>query len=327
MPSFSKQFGSFFIDSLCTLSVAGIWPRFIEPRLLKQTSLEWELPPSASHLDGLRLVQFSDLHFHRDVPSYFLKKIIRKIQNAKPDLVLFTGDFLCYSHLEEKERLQEFLCQCSAPLGNFCTFGNHDYASYVSRNKAGVYDVLKPMNPALAFFKGFASLFQEIELKGHISKQAESVPFHADLCALLEKTPFHLLENTSVTLPFGLNIVGLGDYALGRFRPETAFAGYNSQFPGIVLSHNPDTFSRLTSFPGEWILSGHTHGEQIHFPFPPMLRAASKKLTRAENPEFTRGMYAKEGKILYVNRGVGCHKPLRFCSPPEILVVTLRKSI
>lgn len=326
MKYYSKKLGSFVVDSLCLLSGIGIWPRFIEPRLLITTNLTWDLPPAFSHLDGLRILQMSDLHFHAKFSDRFLKKILKKIRSAKPDLIVFTGDFLCYAQIDQKERLRTFLSSIDAPLGCFCTFGNHDYASYVSRNQEGIYDVLKPVNPLLGLFKGFRILTKTKNINGVISKQALSVPFHEELCNLLQSTSFKLLENACITLPIGLNIVGLGDYGLGRFRPETAFAGYQSKFPGIVLTHNPDTIPRLLEFPGDWILAGHTHGEQIHFPFPAFLRNASKKLTYLENPLYTRGLYKQGKRRLYVNRGVGCHKPMRFCSPPEIMVLTIKTS-
>lgn len=323
MDLFIRKISSLFIDAFCIASGIGIWPRFVEPRLVKITELTWNFPNLPKQLKGLRIVQLSDLHFHANLPTRFLKKILKKVRGAKPDIIVFTGDFLCYSKIEDPKRLQEFLSALTAPLGSFCVFGNHDYASYVSRNREGIYDVLKPSHPVSGLFKGLKALTQNTSINGVFSKKAQSAALHQELCCLLEQTPFKLLENTCVTLPVGLNIVGLGEYGLGRCRPETAFAGYQKQFPGIVLAHNPDAFSLLTNFPGEFILSGHSHGEQIHFPFPKILRTVSKKLTRLENPDFSRGLYTRGEKKHYINRGIGCHKPLRFCSPPEILLLTL----
>lgn len=319
--SISRSIGSLFVDSLCIASIVGIWPRFIEPRLVLTTHLKWKLSKEQAHLDGLRIVQFSDLHFHEKLSARFLKKIHTAIERVQPDLILFTGDFLCYSHLRDAERLKNFLAAFSAPLGCYCVFGNHDYASYVSRNREGIHDVLTPANPASGLFRAIRAVLQKKIVNGVFSEKARAVPLNEGLVELLKATPFTLLENTCVTLPIGLNIVGLGEYGLGRSQPKTAFAKYQEQFPGIVLSHNPDTLPTLSRFPGQWIFCGHTHGEQVHFPF---MRSLSKKLTRAENPEYTRGPYQIGQKIAYVNRGIGCHKPLRFCSPPEILCVTLQ---
>lgn len=312
---------SLIIDFLSIVSVIGIWPRFIEPQMVTINEIEWNLKPEQAHLNNLTLVQISDLHFHKGVSQKFLDKVIRRICRRRPDLIFFTGDFICYSQLEEEERLKKFLQRLEAPLGNYCIFGNHDYNQYVSRNKEGMYDLIPPPNPIEGVIKGLQIAFSSAKTRYSVSEAACSIKLHEPLCRLLNETPFKLLENATVTLPIGLNISGLGDMALGRCRPETAFAGYNHAYPGIVLSHNPDSFPLLLDYPGDWILAGHTHGEQIHFPWPKWLNLISQKLARLENPGYTRGLFSLGEKKLYVNRGLGCHKPFRFCSPPEITVI------
>lgn len=312
---------SLLIDICATLSIVGIWPRFIEPRLLKITHLKWNLPKNAGYLSGLKIAHLSDLHFHNAVSQKFLEKIIKKITLIKPDLILFTGDFLCYSTLQQPERLIHFLSSLDAPLGSYCIFGNHDYANYASINKQGIYDLAPPPNPLGGFIQGIRTLFSSPLIIGDVSEKVLSVPLHKELCNLIDKTPFKLLENKTVTLPIGLNITGLGDLALGRCHPQVAFAGYNRQYPGLVLSHNPDSLEKLLDCPGDWILLGHTHGEQIHLPWPKWGRKIAQKLTRMKNKEYTRGLFVLGDKQLYVNRGLGCHKPFRLFSPPEISII------
>ncbi|MCH9611420.1 MAG: UDP-2,3-diacylglucosamine pyrophosphatase LpxG [Chlamydiales bacterium] len=310
-----------FIDIVSSLSILGIWPRFIEPKLVRTTTLDWKLPEQQRHLDGLKIVQFSDLHFHPKVSDKFLDRVARRILRQKPDIILFTGDFICYSSLEQQERLKSFLNRLQAPLGCFCSFGNHDYANYVSRNSHGLYDVRRPINPVVGICTAVWTIIRTKPEIFHITNDAASTPLHDPLCSLLRQTAFTLLENMTVTLPIGLNVTGLGEYAVGRCRPETAFAGYEKGKPGLVLSHNPDTFPHLRDYPGDWIFCGHTHGEQIHLPF---LRPLSRKLARLENPLYTRGLFQERGKKLYVSRGIGSPVPFRFCSAPEVVVVRAR---
>jgi len=312
---------SLIVDLLAIGSVVGIWPRFIEPHSLKTTRLTWYLPHIASHLHKLKIVHISDLHFHRQIPEFFIEKIIRRVNRLKPDLILFTGDFLCYSHLENPKGLTSFLCRLHAPLGSYCILGNHDYAHYVSLNSEGKYDLIDPPNPIAGVFRGLKTLCSsQTPLRG-ISERTLTIPLHEGLCSLLQATPFKLLENMTVTISPGLNLTGLGDLALGRCNPQTAFAAYHPDYPGIVLSHNPDSLPELLAYPGDWILSGHTHGEQIHIPWPSWGRQLSKKLARLRTP-YTRGLYnINGGKKLYVSRGLGCHKPFRLFSPPEICLI------
>lgn len=312
---------SFIIDAFSLLSIVGIWPRFIEPRLLFTTKLSWELSSHHAHLDGLKIVHLTDLHFHAKTSPHFLDKIVRRIETLEPDLIFFTGDFICYSRLEKAERLRKFLKQLHARYGCFCSFGNHDYASYVSRNKKGVYDTLPAPSPIRGLMRGLKTFFSKSKCIGGTTERARSVPMHLGLIELLKETPFKWLDNETITLPIGLNVTGLGDLALERCQAEKAFVGYHPALPGIILSHNPDTLPLLSSYPGEWILSGHTHGEQIHFPWPKWARRISKKLARLQDADYTRGLYSVGDKNIYVNRGLGCHKPFRFCSPPEICIL------
>ena len=309
---------SFLVDLVSICSIVGIWPRFIEPYILKTKKLSWSLDPAHRHLKGFTIAQISDLHFNKNTSQKFLDKIVRRTLRQKPDVILFTGDFICYSQIEDEKRLKNFLNRLQAPQGSYCILGNHDHSSYVSLNHQGTFDLMERPNPATAMLRGFRALMRTHKITYNISDRARSLPPHQNLLELLDQTPFTLLENTTVTLPAGLNITGLGEYSVDRCRPKTAFAGYDRRYPGIVMSHNPDTFSKLASYPGEWVLSGHTHGEQIHFPFLPAL---SKKLARLEFPMYTRGLYQRDGKKHYVSHGVGSPKPFRFCSFPEIVII------
>jgi uncharacterized protein len=313
-----------FIDCISLFSIVGIWPRYIEPSLLFVTRLKWQLNEKSAHLNGLKILHFSDLHFHKKSSRGFLKKIGGKIASLEPDLLLFTGDFICYSRLDREEELLSFLGALKAPLGKFCIFGNHDYARYVSVNAQGIYAPLQPPRPLQGLKKGIKAMRGELPAASSVAEETLQVPPHEKLPALLAEAQFALLENRSHLLPCGLNLVGLGDLGLGRCHPDKAFASYNAAYPGIILSHNPDSVPHLLPFPGEWILSGHTHGEQIHIPWPKGARTFSRRLTRLGHLEYTRGLISLGEKLLYVNRGLGSFKPFRLGSPPEICLIEAR---
>ncbi len=304
-------------DTIAALSLVGIWPRFIEPYRLRTTTLSWTLPPQWAHLRGLSVVHLSDLHFHPQISLSFLDRIIKKVQACSPDLVLFSGDFLCYSRLNMEDLLASFLNRFDAPLGCYAVLGNHDYATYVSCSTEGVFSALPPKPISMAVRDTCYSLFSTPS-KGPCrwSSEVHTIPHHPKLLSLLRSTPFRILDNRTITLSIGLNITGLGEWSLGRCKPKEAFAAYDRSSPGIVLVHHPDAIPSLLTYPGEWIVAGHTHGEQIHFPFWPTL---SKQLTRLEHPSLSRGHHLRNNKQLYINRGLGSPKPFRFCSPPELL--------
>lgn len=308
-------------DAWCTVSLLGIWPRFIEPRLLSTTRHCLNIPNLPTDLDGLRIVQFSDLHWHAGVPDAFARRLVDKIQALKPDLIVFTGDFLCRSRLEDPQRLRQLLCALHAPLGCFAVLGNHDYSRFVTVNETGDYDVEAPCQRS-DIAKGFKRLFNPAKLTKTTTAEARGVAHHHELLELLNLTPFQLLDNRTVQVAVKdsqLNVTGLGEYTLGRSHIAQAFNTYRRDAPGLILVHNPDAVPHLDALPGNLILCGHTHGGQINVP------GMWRRFTRIENLAYKRGLHKRNGRSVYINRGVGAVMKFRFCSLPEITLITLKK--
>jgi predicted MPP superfamily phosphohydrolase len=306
-------------DAWCIISIVGIWPRFIEPYLLSVTKLSLSIPGLPEELVGLKIVQFSDLHWSLDFPPRFLKKITGEINSADPDLILFTGDFLNRSVLEDPEGLSSFLCSLSAKEGCFAVLGNHDYEKFVTISREGNYDVESP-SPKADILKGFKRLLSPTTLSKKITDEADRVGFHQGLIELLHKTPFRLLHNQvkSVSIKGAhINILGLGEYMAGKANPKQAFQHYDKNHPGIILVHNPDMIPRLDAYPGNLVLSGHTHGGQVNLP------GFRKRLTCMEDSQFKRGLKKWGAKWCYINRGLGSVMRFRWFAIPELSFITL----
>lgn len=314
----TSSIGSFLWDAFCVTSIIGIWPRYIEPQRLVTKKLNLSLPNLPKSLEGLKILQFSDLHLNRAVKNSFLKKLVATIALLKPDLIVFTGDFLCYSSLDEREKLQKLLCLFQAPYGCYAIFGNHDYAEYVSIDHKGNYDVIE--NSSTSLIRALKRLFTTTTLTKKVSARAQAVQTHSGLIKMLATTPFKILHNATIKIPIKgdwLNLCGCGEYMLGRFKPEEAFANYDINSPGIILVHNPDAIPHLKDYPGDVILCGHTHGGQVNLPW------FWKKFTLLENMQFKKGLFKLQNKWAYINRGIGSVMSFRWFSPPEILLLTL----
>lgn len=302
-------------DAWCIASIVGIWPRFIEPRQLSVSKITLPVTGLAKQLSGTKILHFSDLHISEHTTKKFLDKILRNVLEIKPDLVLFTGDFLCGSHLSNPSMLCKFLNRFSAPLGCFAILGNHDYEARVELNAEGEYDTCQ--NDASEIVRGFQLLFTRQKFLNKTTERAKRLKEHSELVQVIKKTPFQLLHNQTHTLVEGLNIVGLGDLMLGRCLPEQAFEKYEPRYPGVVLSHHPDSIELLKNYPGEIILSGHTHGGQVNLPW------MWKKFTALQNEDLKSGLVRIYDKWIHISRGLGASFPFRWFSIPQITQITL----
>lgn len=82
-------------------------------------------------LEGLRIVHFGDLHAPK--PEPFLRQVNGMMRDARPDLLVTSGDMVDISHWYSVARRQmPVLLEGIRPrLGFFATLGNHDRAGLV----------------------------------------------------------------------------------------------------------------------------------------------------------------------------------------------------
>ncbi len=73
-----------------------------------------------------RVVQISDIHFSRVIDEHFAEKIVPMINALKPDLVLFTGDYMDKG-IADPQKIADIMNGIEAPLGKFAISGNHEF--------------------------------------------------------------------------------------------------------------------------------------------------------------------------------------------------------
>jgi len=87
----------------------------------------------------------------------------------------------------------------------------------------------------------------------------------------------------------------------------------------ILLSHNPDVFPVAAGQGWDVTLAGHTHGGQITVEILHQYANVARIFT-----PFVSGKYERDGKSLYVTRGIGTvGVPARVGAPPEVSVIRL----
>lgn len=143
----------------------------------------------------------------------------------------------------------------------------------------------------------------------------------AELADRLRGIGVTVLRNESTEVD-GLQFAGSDDLWAGRCSLYRTLQEVDHSRPAVVLSHNPDSVDlpEWTTF-GGWVLSGHTHGGQCRFPL------IGAPVMPIRNHRYQQGHVAiSGGRNLYVNRGLGYSRRIRFGARPEVTVFTLRSA-
>ena len=128
--------------------------------------------------------------------------------------------------------------------------------------------------------------------------------------------------------PFWLT--GLGDqlaFFVGRRRGHRIYKGIDDlpgtlakvsdDAPVILLAHEPDIFTQVPDRVS-LTLSGHTHGGQVR------LFGYAPRVPSAYGNRYAYGHIVENNRHLIVSGGLGMSiLPVRFGSPPEIVIVEL----
>ncbi|MCC6807723.1 MAG: metallophosphoesterase [Deltaproteobacteria bacterium] len=107
------------------LSAYGTMRAFVGPEI---TETVIALPRLPRTLDGLTIVQLTDIHVGPLIQRAFLRTLVEKANAARPDLIVITGDLVD----GRVERLAGFVGELSrlqARFGVHFITGNHDYYS------------------------------------------------------------------------------------------------------------------------------------------------------------------------------------------------------
>jgi len=86
-------------------------------------------------LAGLKIVQISDLHLGVVSGEKYLERVVKKVNEQKPDIVVITGDIIDTDGRDGK-RFKELFRQINAPKGIYAVLGNHEYYHGAEKNPA-----------------------------------------------------------------------------------------------------------------------------------------------------------------------------------------------
>jgi uncharacterized protein len=142
----------------------------------------------------------------------------------------------------------------------------------------------------------------------------------------LQRQKIAVMNNVHTTLqrgPDALQLAGIDDWTWNAVDWSAAFAGLQQTAPTILLSHQPGVLDLDQTREVALILSGHTHGGQVRFPF---VGAPARYATN--DLKYDRGLFRRGTTQLYVSSGTGViGLPVRLGTRPEIAVLRLKHEI
>lgn len=139
----------------------------------------------------------------------------------------------------------------------------------------------------------------------------------------LEEHGCIVLQNENKVLQLGhtvLNIVGIDDFSTRRSNIAKSYEGIGDGVT-LVLTHDPNVVLHMDEVPFDYLLSGHFHGGQIHWPKPYHL----VKMGKLARMNIIKGLQYQNEKPYYISEGLGqTGVNIRTGCRPEITLHTLK---
>lgn len=280
--------GFFCMILILSVSFYGIF----HAKKIQVTNYQVTVEKEAEDLKHLRVVLVADTHFGYSVGSLQAKRMVKLINNAKPDIVCFAGDIFDneYDAMQFPDRIQKYLSEIQSTYGVYACWGNHDLNEPIL---AG-FTFGKPEN---------ASDYEDARME-----------------AFLEEAGITLLEDESVLIDDKFYLIGRKDYSrskkmeTNRMIPSDLTKDLDKSKTIIFIDHQPRQLEAVAEAGADLDLCGHTHDGQM---FP-------GNLTTSLMWENSYG-YLKKGQMHnIVTSGMGVWGPnMRVGTKSEICVIDI----
>lgn len=276
--------------TVCILIIIGISIYgAINARIIRTTKYEVTINKKAEYIKNLKIALVADLHMGYNIGTPHIKKMVEKINEQNPDVIVIAGDIFDneYESLDNPEQIIKTLRQLKSTYGTYAVYGNHDISEKI--------------------LAGFT-----------FSKKGDKKESDIRMDELLEKANITLLRDEEVLIDDSFYLYGRPDYRRPgrgitiRKTPEEITENLDKTKPIIVIDHEPSELQELANAGVDIDLSGHTHDGQL---FPANLTTA----LMWENPY---GYLKKDNMHSIVTSGVGLFGPnMRVGTIAEVVMV------
>ncbi|MGG2466898.1 metallophosphoesterase [Paraclostridium bifermentans] len=264
---------------------------------LETTRYEIKNKKIPKEFNNFKIVQVSDLHNKTFGKNN--EKLLKKIHEEEPDIVVITGD-LVEGDKNNFHVSLNFLDELTKSYEVYHIIGNHEQKSLIKKYK-----------------KEYELYFKEFSKKSIINLENEKVVVNK--------------ENSSINI-FGL-IIPLEKYpyffknfknrkeGLDKDFIKESLGEINKNEYNVMLAHTPFFFEDYSAYGVDLVLSGHVHGGIIRLPLLGGLLSPNREFF----PKYDFGNYKKDDTTMILSKGLGGSKVLiRFNCRPEIVSITLK---
>ncbi len=262
----------------------------INARNIRVTDYTVSVNKKCEGLDKLNIVLVADLHLGYSIGVRQVEKMVDKINEQSPDIVVIAGDIFdnSYDSLDDPQGIKNEFRRIESKYGVYATMGNHD--------------------------------IEEKILMGFTFSWGESPALSEQMQEFVSDCGMKVLYDESVLIDDRFYLVGRRD----RDKPGTSDGsraavgeltkGLDKSKPIFVIAHEPDELQETADAGADLDLSGHTHDGQL-FPLTVFVRAIW------ENP---CGELKKDEMTSIVTSGVGVYGPfMRVGTHAEICNITV----
>ncbi|PYT67286.1 MAG: hypothetical protein DMG39_24445 [Acidobacteria bacterium] len=272
--------------------------------------VEIPIPNLPSALDGMKIVQLSDIHLSSYMSRAQVRRAVDMANELGADLAVVTGDLITGSGDPIADCIDE-IRHLHSPLGIWGCNGNHEIYAHAQDEAGYLYAqagmrLLRHSNAQVSF-RGAQFNLIGVDYQREYNSHGQKQQFLTGVEPLVRR-----------------------------------------DIPNILLSHNPNSFNRAAELGIELSLAGHTHGGQVQVEILDHRLSPARFISDYiaglyQRPLFAPAPNERAGSVvstsrkftpesaamasIYVNRGLGTvGAPVRLGVPPEISLIVLRRA-
>ena len=297
-----------FVSIAATIAIIGC--NYIGNRNFKETFY------SVSSLkvnNKIRIIQISDLH-----NSSYGKdniKLIDRVRELKPDLIIYTGDIVD-SKANSNDKVLGLCKELADDIPSYYIYGNNEAEMY--------YDIAltqESLDKKFGFNDNNRDPDKLLEITDEFTKQ-------------LEASGVKVLKNKMETITVGTTDVDV--YGVLTSNPSSFWSYSGESFdeymysnehhlkitaihePLLLEEYSPDSW-------GDLVLAGHNHGGTVKIPMIGPLYTHDGGLLPERGGHYVSGRYEVQGRPLIISSGLENKNIFRINNQPELVIVDINK--